>query len=115
MLTATMAGTPALLFAGFTTLHILPHLNVIEGQLGNKALWRNVVPFSPLEKAANSSTGNFSYADVLLQPAAEAVNSAALYDTIVEFCLSGEQGLSAWVYPREYLQLIQDLTPVTSK
>ncbi len=33
--------------AGFTTLHVLAHANVINGDLHAGALWRNVVPFDP--------------------------------------------------------------------
>jgi hypothetical protein len=92
----------------------LPHLNTIEGRLGNRALWRNVVPFSPLAKApANDSAGSFSYSDVLLQPAAEAINSVANNNTFVEFALTGEQGLSTWTYPREYLQLLHEMKNIT--
>jgi hypothetical protein len=100
--------------AGFNTIHVLPHLNTIEGRLGNRALWRNVVPFSPLAKApVNDSAGSFSYSDVLLQPAAEAINSVANNDTFVEFALTGEQGLSTWTYPREYLQLLHEMKNIT--
>jgi hypothetical protein len=73
-----------------------------------------VVPFSPLAKApANDSAGSFSYSDVLLQPAAEAINSVANNDTFVEFALTGEQGLSTWTYPREYLQLLHEMKNIT--
>jgi hypothetical protein len=102
--------------AGFTTIHILPHLNTIENRLGNRALWRNVVPFSPLAKAPiNDSAGSFNYADVLLQPAAEAINSVADNTTFVEFALTGEQGLSTWTYPREYLQLLHEMRNITTR
>jgi hypothetical protein len=76
-----------------------------------------VVPFSPLAKApVNDSSGlSFNYADVLLQPAAEAVNSMADNNTFVEFALTGEQGLSTWTYPREYLQLLHEMKNITTR
>lgn len=111
-----MNAAVVVLAAGFTTIHILPHLNTIENRLGNRALWRNVVPFSPLAKApANSTAGSFNYADVLLQPAAEAVNEVADNNTFVEFALTGEQGLSTWTYPREYLQLLHEMKNTTTR
>lgn len=101
--------------AGFTTLHILPHLNIIEGRLGGRSLWRNVVRFSPTATALDASTGRFSYTDVLLWPAAEALNSVIGSDTVVQFALSGEQGLSSWSYPREYARLIHEIEAISSR
>jgi hypothetical protein len=65
--------------------------------------------------ATDSSSGSFSYADALLQPAAEALNSVINKVTTVEFTLAGEMGLSTWMYPREYAQLMHTMKDITSR
>jgi hypothetical protein len=109
----------SLLPAGFTGIQILAHVDVFDQSLSSRTLWRNTVAFSPTAPAADSSSGSYSYADVLLQPAAEAlssaINSVSNRKTLVEFALAGEQGLSTWSYPRDYMQVMQRMRNIMSR
>lgn len=101
----------AALDAGFTTIHILPHIDPIDSSTG-KGLWRNVVKFDPLARVGPQGAA-FTYEDVLLKPAAEALNAVTRSDTGVEFTLTGEQGLSVFSFPRSWAQLL-DRTKATA-
>eukprot|EP00775_Hariotina_reticulata_P011691 gene11691-11835_t len=102
--------------AGFTTLHILPHVDPREHDINSgKGLWRNVVKFDPVKKYGPDQWNAFSYEDVLLRPTAEALNMVTKYNTTVEFTLSAEQGRSVWYYPIAYVQLLQRTKAVAAR
>jgi hypothetical protein len=114
--TADVCGDKACFAAaGFTGIHILAHVDVFDQSLSSRTLWRNVVAFSPTAPATDSSSGSYSYADALLQPAAEALNNVINRDTAVEFTLAGEQGLSTWSHPRQYVQLMQRMRSIVAR
>lgn len=100
--------------AGFTTIHIVPHVDPTDFKTGN-GLWRNIVKFDPVMRYGPDTSSAFSYEQVLLQPAAEAISSVVRADTAVEFTLSAEQGRSVWSYPRQYSQLIQRTKAITTR
>lgn len=100
--------------SGFTTLHIVPHVDPTDFKTG-RGLWRNIVKFSPLTKYGPDASTAFSYEDVLLKPVAEAVNNVVGADTAVEFTLSAEQGRSVWSYPKEYITLLDRTKAVTAR
>ncbi|KAI8466530.1 MAG: hypothetical protein J3K34DRAFT_433433 [Monoraphidium minutum] len=102
----------AALDAGFTVLHVLPHVDPVDGD--GKGMWRNVVKFNPLQKVGPGGAA-YSYEDVLLRPTAEALNSVVSRDTVVEFALAGEQGLSLFTFPNEWAQLIDKTKAISSK
>lgn len=52
---------------------------------------------------------------LLLRPAAEALNAAVNHDTAVEFTLTGEQGLSVFSHPRSWMALLDSTKAVTSR
>lgn len=93
--------------AGFTVLHITPHVDP-KDQNG-KGVWRNLVKFDPLAKL-----GGYSYSDVLLEPAARALNAVVKKDTVVEFALSAEQGLAIFSYPQQWLKLVSSTKAISS-
>jgi len=102
--------------AGFTTLHILPHVDPRERDIDTgRGLWRNVVKFDPVKKVGPDQWNAFSFEDVLLRPAAEALNEVIKHNTTVEFTLSAEQGRSVWYYPTAYKQLLQRMKAVTTR
>ena len=68
----------SLTFTGFTTIHVTPHVN--PSDLNGKPYWRNVVNFDPLLRTGPPGA-EFSYDDVLLTPAAMAINAVAKQDT----------------------------------
>lgn len=69
----------------------------------------------PLRAGADSDNTGFTYSDVLMQPAAEAINAAVNDDTVVQFSVAGEQGYSVWGYPRAYIQIMQDMKAITTR
>lgn len=76
---------------------MLPHVDIYEVNASGQpkgTLWRNVVRFSPLQKVEG-----YSYEDVLINPAAEALKNVLAPDVSVEFSLAGEQGLSVFAFP----------------
>lgn len=93
--------------AGFTTIHVTPHIDVQEYSTGGRGLWRNVVKFDPLAKYGPDQSNSFTYEDVLLQPVADALNYVVTKEVAVDFALSAESGLSVWSYPKAYTQLMQ--------
>eukprot|EP00878_Enallax_costatus_P021261 GHUV01022503.1.p1 GENE.GHUV01022503.1~~GHUV01022503.1.p1 ORF type:complete len:402 (+),score=62.90 GHUV01022503.1:1266-2471(+) len=97
----------AVVDAGFTTIHITPHIDVQEKSPTGKGLWRNVVKYDPSIKYGPDKSNSFTYEDVLLQPVADALNSVVTKEIAVEFALSAESGLSVWSYPKAYTQLMQ--------
>lgn len=100
--------------AGFTTIHILPHVDPIDAADG-RGMWRNVVRFDPLAAVKGESSRGYTYEDVLLRPAAEALNNVVRGDTQVEFTLTGEQGLSVFTYPKSWAALLDTVKGITAK
>jgi len=94
--------------AGFTTLHLTPHVDPHDQN--GRGVWRNLIRFDPTAKM-----GGFSYAEVLLVPAARALNAAVKADTTVEFALSAEQGLAVFSYPRQWLGLADSVKAISAK
>ncbi|KAF8071154.1 rimM [Scenedesmus sp. PABB004] len=101
--------------AGFTTLHVVGHANVIRGRLHDRSLWRNVVRLHPAMRFGPEPAASFSYADTMLLPAAAALAAATSNDTAVEFAVAGEMGLSTWSFPREWLALLQTARSVSAR
>lgn len=50
---------------------------------------------------------SYSYSEILLQPAAAALNAVITNETVVEMALGGEQGRSVFGYPQAYMDMIQ--------
>jgi len=101
---------------GFTTLHILPHVDPRQDDINSgRGLWRNVVKFDPMMKYGPDQWNAFSYEDVVLRPTAEALNIVTKYNTTVEFTLSAEQGRSVWYFPTAYVQLLQKTKALTAR
>jgi hypothetical protein len=48
---------------GFTTLHVLPHVDPVQRSSGGN-MWRNVVRFDPLARLQGGGGNNYSYEDV---------------------------------------------------
>lgn len=63
--------------------------------------WRNVVNFDPLKQY-----GGFSYEDVVVRPAVDAVRTTTKPSTKVWFMMSGEMGRSLWGHPRSWQALL---------
>lgn len=93
--------------AGFTSIHITPHIDPHEHTPDGKGLWRNVVKFDPSTRYGPDQGTAFSYEDVLLKPVAEALNNVVNNKITVEMAMSAESGLSVWSYPRAYAGLMQ--------
>eukprot|EP00879_Flechtneria_rotunda_P025676 GHRR01027311.1.p1 GENE.GHRR01027311.1~~GHRR01027311.1.p1 ORF type:complete len:204 (+),score=65.46 GHRR01027311.1:703-1314(+) len=105
----------AAMLAGFTTLHIVPHVDPREKSTNSRGLWRNVVKFDPLAKYGPDGGSAYTNEDVLLRPAAEALNSVIGYNTVVELTISAEQGLSVWSFPRKYIKLLGSTKAVSAR
>ncbi len=58
--------------AGFTTLHVLPHIDPVTSK--NKPMWRNVVKFSPLAPVGPDGAA-FSYYDILMEPVGDTLQA----------------------------------------
>ncbi|GBF99164.1 hypothetical protein Rsub_11609 [Raphidocelis subcapitata] len=82
--------------AGFSGIQILNHIDHEEG-----ATWRNFVTFDPAARY-----DGWSYEDVVLWPAAQALKAAMGPDTRAWFMLSGEMGRSLWAFPERYHALL---------
>ncbi|KAF8065916.1 RBM39 [Scenedesmus sp. PABB004] len=80
---------------GFTTIHVLPHLDDPSG------LWRNGLVFDPVRQY-----GGYSYSDVVLMPAARAMAAAMRPGVTVEFALAGEMTRSLLTFPKTYMSLV---------
>ncbi|KIZ05779.1 hypothetical protein MNEG_2178 [Monoraphidium neglectum] len=102
----------AALDAGFTGIHILPHVDPVDAS--GKGMWRNVVKFDPTQKIGPGGNA-FSYEDVLLTPTAQAINAVVGPNTLVEFTLTGEQGLSVFTYPNAWAALLDRTKAVSAK
>jgi hypothetical protein len=72
-------------------------------------LWRNVVRFDPLKLYGNPTHTAYSYEDVLLRPALDALKATLTPDVSVEFSLAGEQGLSVFGYPSNWMKLMDKM------
>ncbi|GBF89297.1 hypothetical protein Rsub_02174 [Raphidocelis subcapitata] len=97
--------------AGFSTIHVLPHVDPVNRSGGNM---RNVVKFDPLAKIGPAGQ-QFSYDEVVLRPIAEALNAATRADTRAEITLAGEQGLSVFSFPRAWAGLLGSTKAASSK
>lgn len=93
--------------AGFTLIHITPHIDPLEHTTDGKGLWRNVVKFDPSAKYGPDAGSAFDYEQVMLMPVAEALNNVVNDRITVELAMSAESGLSVWTYPRAYTTLMQ--------
>ena len=82
--------------AGFTGLQVLNHIDAHDG-----STWRNLLDFDPLAKY-----NGWSYEDVVVRPAAEALRAVVKPTTKVWFMVSGEMGRSVFGHPTSYLKLI---------
>lgn len=59
-----------------------------------------------LRRRAGPSNGSaYTYSEVLLQPAAAALNAVVNDKITVEMALGGEQGLSVFGYPQAYMDM----------
>jgi len=101
---------------------VLPHVDIYEihpNGTQKNLLWRNVVRFDPLAKYGLRDWDKFSYADVLLNPAVDALKAVLKPTTTVEFSLAGEQGLSVFAFPSNWkaamARMRQYLSPFGSK
>jgi len=63
--------------AGFTTIHILPHVDPI-GAADGRGMWRNVVRFDPLAAVKGESSRGYTYEDVRGVARRGAASSGAL-------------------------------------
>eukprot|EP01024_Parvocaulis_polyphysoides_P038886 TRINITY_DN3511_c0_g2_i1.p1 TRINITY_DN3511_c0_g2~~TRINITY_DN3511_c0_g2_i1.p1 ORF type:complete len:548 (-),score=70.28 TRINITY_DN3511_c0_g2_i1:1419-2846(-) len=82
------------------SISLSPHLD--DGlELGG---WRNTIPFDPLQPY-----GNYTYADILLYPLADAIAATAKLGTKVWFGLQGEMGATIMYNPQSYIQLYHEL------
>jgi hypothetical protein len=88
---------------------VLPHVDIYEvdsSGVQRNLLWRNVVRFDPSARYGGGRDGGdpFTYEDVLLTPALEALKSAlnGRSNVNVEFSLAGEQGLSVFAFPKAW-------------
>lgn len=59
----------------------------------------------PCRRGPNSNT-TYTYSEVLLQPAAAALNDVVTNETVVEMALGGEQGRSVFGYPEAYMDMV---------
>eukprot|EP00775_Hariotina_reticulata_P002495 gene2495-2798_t len=82
--------------AGFTGIQILNHIDSTEPQA-----WRNFVDVDPLVKY-----GGWSYEDVVVRPAADAIRTVTRPSTKIWFMLAGEMGRSLFKHPTSYMKLI---------
>jgi hypothetical protein len=82
--------------SGFHGLQVLNHIDSADAKT-----WRNVLDFDPLAKY-----DGWSYEDIVVRPAADAIRTAGKKDTKVWFMLSGEMGRSVWAHPVSYLKLM---------
>lgn len=49
-----------------------------------------------------------TYSEVLLKPAAAALNAVVNSDTTIEMALGGEQGLSVFGFPKSYVDMVAE-------
>ena len=84
--------------AGFTGLQVLNHVDSDDG-----AAWRNFLDFDPLAKYSG-----WSYEDVVVRPAAEALRAVVRPATKVWFMVGGEMGRSLFRHPGAYERLVAD-------
>ncbi|KAI8462886.1 MAG: hypothetical protein J3K34DRAFT_462714 [Monoraphidium minutum] len=82
--------------AGFSGLQILNHIDSQDG-----SQWRNFLPVDPSAKYRG-----WSYEDIVVRPASEALRSVIKPSTRVWFMLSGEMGHSIFKHPVSYLKLM---------
>jgi hypothetical protein len=77
-------------------------------------VWRNLVRFDPYDKVGPVGQ-QFSYNEVLIYPAARALNAVINKDTIVEFTVTAEQGYSLFAHPRSWIRLIDEARAITAR
>eukprot|EP00775_Hariotina_reticulata_P003580 gene3580-3846_t len=88
---------------GFRTLHILGHWDPLHPVLLRPTTWRNLMDISPRQKAAG-----YTYEDVLVRPVIQALNAVPSSATSIWFSISGEMGLSNYLYSKEWKKLLED-------
>eukprot|EP00884_Botryococcus_braunii_P004939 jgi/Botrbrau1/14446/Bobra.0014s0091.1 len=79
------------------SIAVTPHVDDGLGLGG----WRNGLVFDPLKKY-----GNYSYAEFMLYPLADALNSVILPTTDVTFALQGEMSATVFYHPESYEKLM---------
>ncbi|WIA43876.1 hypothetical protein OEZ86_010289 [Tetradesmus obliquus] len=84
------------ILSGFTGIQILNH---VDDSL--HTTWRNLIDFDPLQQY-----GGYSYEDVVVRPAADALRTVTRPSTKVWFMVMGEMGRSLFRHPGSYMKLI---------
>jgi hypothetical protein len=87
-------------YAASKGLNIAVNARVDDGRsLGG---WRNTLKFNPTQKY-----GKYSYEEIILNPLADMLSSAAAAGSQIEFTLQGEMGATVFAYPNEWIDVVQ--------
>nr|QOL01152.1 putative extracellular protein CSOL_075 [Pseudococcomyxa simplex] len=82
---------------GLSTIAVAPHLDDGLGYGG----WRNGLLFDPAKKY-----GNYSYADIMLNPLADALAQVATSSTRIYLAMQGEMSATVFYFPASYVRLL---------
>lgn len=89
---------------GMQQLHVVGHWDPLHPVLLKPTTWRNLMAIGPRQRAG----AGYTFYDVMIGPVVEALNAVASPSVSVWFSVSGEMGLSNYLHPQDWKDVLHD-------